>query len=708
MILRSFCLCLCIASAFAFASGLGAQTPAGAPTNAPPRPPVPLPPLPTAKPGDEIIDSFKYEGDIDGILAALETHTGRAVIRPGTLPVAPGGYSLKLSHIPRSELVLALETLLALNQIGVIPLGERFIKVVPLSLVRAETPEFISGSTLDLPPSSKIATKLYQLTFLRVGEFFNQGLNLMLTPGIGGGVVILEKANAALITDTVSNLQRLEQLINALDKPMANGFVPKFYTVRSAKASDLVTKLHTLLSGPIQNQIGSATTYNADDRTNQVIVLADPREQAFFEDLIQKLDVKADPNTHNEVIYLKHADAKDVTTLLSALISGQNAATQKVAGQSVRPGELMTTPTPPAPQPANPAIPSALQALGVTTNVFSNLMTIQPDERSNSVVVSGTVDDIRLLKELIDKLDIALAQVRIQVIIAEVTLKDTDISGITSLGLTVGTDSIHGTHITNWAGGGTAPAGGTAPLTPGTSISGWDFTNGVVNPLAFNAAFNPTSSGQKSVVHVLQAPVIVTAHNKPAEVIVGEQDPIINGGQSAATGVGATGLASSFTSTYQNIAVDLNVTPLIGDNGDIQLTIDQKVDDVINSVSIGGFPQPVIGHREVKSFLTVKDGQMIVLGGLQKTKKSSSHNKIGFLFEIPIISQLLGGHNDDLERTELLFFIRPHVIPPDEGMADAQKHIDELSNKDQINRFLKSPGIDENSKTENFLDRFKK
>jgi len=152
--------------------------------------------------------------------------------------------------------------------------------------------------------------------------------------------------------------------------------------------------------------------------------------------------------------------------------------------------------------------------LGLSTNVFSSLMTIQPDERTNSVVVSGTLDDIRLIRELIEKLDITLAQVRIQVIIAEVSLTDSDISGITALGLTTATGAT-GTHITNFSG----------------SMAGWDVTSGVVNPLAFNAAFNSASTGSKTLIHVLQAPVIVTAHNKPAEVTVGQQYPIINGGR---------------------------------------------------------------------------------------------------------------------------------------------------------------------------------
>ncbi len=106
-----------------------------------------------------------------------------------------------------------------------------------------------------------------------------------------------------------------------------------------------------VLSGPIQNQIGSATTYNADDRTNQVIVLADEREQPFFADLITKLDGAADPNTRTEVIFLQHATSKDVATLLTSVIAGQNSAAQKLASQSVRPGEVNAAPAGQPPRP---------------------------------------------------------------------------------------------------------------------------------------------------------------------------------------------------------------------------------------------------------------------------------------------------------------------------------------------------------------------
>jgi general secretion pathway protein D len=660
-------------------------------------------PLPDA--GEEYVDFRLHNGEIDNVLDALETYTGKTIIRPGSLPLAPGGYTIDLNHIPKSEAILAIETLLTLNGLAVAPMGDHFLKVVPISSVRSEAPEYIEGSTLDLPSSNKIATKLFQLKFLRATELFGGSLGSIFSTQLQAGAVVLEKANAALVTDTVANLQRLETLIKAVDHPN-EGNTPVFYALHHAKASDLVTKVRALLASPaVQSRFASTTVYTADDRTNQVIILCDPRERPFFDDLISKLDIDSASNVRTEVIYLKHATAKDLGTTLESLITGQQSAAQKASSQSVRPGEITTNL-----QPAVAGMPPAPGSVNVATsssgnNEFSSLMTVIADDRSNSIVVSGTVDDIRLMHQLIDKLDAALPQVRIEVVIAEVTLSDTDQSGITALGLTVGQSANGTTHILNWAGTGTSTSStGTTTGTSGTSIAGWDFTNGIVNPLAFNAALNATSAGGKSLTKVLSSQVIVTAHGKQAEAISGEQVPI----SSSTTSTPVTsGFSTTGTTSYQTIAIDLKVTPLVGDNGDVQLTIDQKVNDIAGYQVLNGNSTPIIAQREANSYVTVKDGQMIVLGGLQKTSKSSAQNKIGFLFEIPIISQLLGGHTDDLERTELLFFIRPHIIPPESATGDTVKRIDEMSNKGQINEFLNSPGQHPDSKTQNFIDRFK-
>jgi len=645
-------------------------------------PPTPGPaPAPAAAPAaaEELVGPIKLaDADIDTMIGALEIYTGRTILRPQALPAAT--YTLKLNKVPKSEAVTALETLLALNGVGVSPLGDKFLKVVPLVSVKTEAPEMIDGSTLALPPSGRIATKLFQLEFLRVNEFVPQ-ISPLMSAGVANGIVTLDKANAALITDSISNLQRVELLLRQLDRPNSIGLTPKFYPLSYAKASDLVNRLRTLFQGPLQGQLGSATTFNADDRTNQVILLCDPRQYPLFDELIAKLDKQGELNTRNEVIYLKHAAAKDVADLLTRLVSGQNTIAQRAGTTTpaARPGQAAA-----APAPAPAAAPTVnITGVSMPSDEFSSLITVLPDDRSNAVIVSGTVDDLRLIHHLVDQLDIVLAQVRIEVIIAEVTLTDSDKSGLNALNLTVGPGRDGRTMITNFSADNAAAGGG---------IAGWNITGGVVSPLAFQAALG--NNGQRHNVKVLQAQTIATIHNKEAKIAVTQQQPVITG--STATPVGttstsSTGFSTSSQVTYKDIGITLSVTPLIGDDGAIELKIDQVVDDVIGNVTVDGNQQPIIGHREANSYVNVNDGQMIVLGGLQRSSQTRDRTKVGFFYEIPIISQLFGGRSHEVDRTELLLFIRPHVLRPDEATSDTTKKINDLSNRDQVLQYLTDP-----------------
>jgi general secretion pathway protein D len=657
--------------------------------------------IPVSNP-DEMIGPINMPGDsVDSVLGLMERWTGKAILRPQNLPEATITLVLK-EKVTKKEAIQAVETLLSMNGIAVTPLGERFLKATPLALAKSEAPEYIEGSSLDLVPSGRVASKLFQLNFLRIAEFMPQIAGL-LNPAAGSPPVVFEKANAALITDSISNIQRIETLVSRLDQPALSGLQPKFYPLHFAKASDVVNKMRALFTGPLQVQMGTATTFSADDRTNQIILVSDSRQYPFFDELIDKLDVKSDPNTRNEVIYLKHATAKDVATILSQLVSGQNNAAKTANADNVAranpgtpnqpPGAQPGAPTPAAPANITAAISSALNIEAGSGNQFSTLLTILPDDRSNSLVVSGTVDDIRLIRELVAKIDTLLAQVRIEVVITEVTLSDTQTSGINALNLTVGpkTNALgqpsgHGTGITNFDTG-----------TEANGIAGWNITGGVVNPLAFQAMLGNT--GQNHNVRVLSAPTIVTTHNKEASFVVSQKQPIITGVLSAPSGTVSSNLTTSSQITYQDIGITLKVTPLIGDDGTLQLKIDQIVDDVISNVMIDGNQQPVIGHREANSFVNVNNDEMIVLGGLQRTSKTNDRTKLGFLYEIPILSHLLGGHTNDTERTELLLFIRPHIITAAKSTTETTETIDKLSNKDQVEKYLTAPAAQPTTKS---------
>ncbi len=598
---------------------------------------------PTTTSDDSVGPILLRDESTEQVLALLERWTGKTILRPQALPAATFTLTLKGS-VTKAEAIRALETLLNLNGIAVTPLDEKFSKVTALATARSEAPELIDGSTLSLPPTGRFASKIFQLNFLRVGEFIPQIAGL-LNPGAGSPPVVFEKANAALITDSVSNLQRIETLVARLDQPQLGGMQAKFYTLHFAKASDVVNKMHAILSGSLQSQLGTATTYNADDRTNQLVLISDSRQHPFFDDLIARLDVKSDPNTRNDVIYLKHAAAKDVASILSQLVTGQNNAA-KATGQaeSARapvappatvvtqgPGNSITTTT----------VPAALGLALEPTSQFSSLLTILPEERSNSIVVSGTVDDLRLIGELVAKIDILLAQVRIEVVIAEVTLDDNATSGISALGL-----KIEGNKLVGFTGAG----------------AGFSVTNGVITrpgPLDLAAQISLATTPRKSNANILSVPNIITTHNKEGKIFVGEQRPVISSYLNDTVATGATGTGYRSTVSSKDIGIQLSVKPLIGSDGSVQLEIKQEVNDILGDITIDGNPQPRIGRRSTESFVSVKSGETIVLGGLQRTSQSRSTSRLG---PIPLIGDLLGSRSQGKTRTDLVFFLRPTVL----------------------------------------------
>ncbi len=225
---RFLCLALAILSAALCAT---AQTPpvvSDRPTGpaVSSGPAVPAAPAPaTTDANEEMINGLTLsDAPIDSVLQLLETWTGRAILRPQALPAAT--YSINITRpLPKSEAIRALETLLGFsvngtNGVGVVPLGDKFLKIVPLPQASREAPEMIEGSTLDMPPSGRIAVKLFQLKFLPVNEIIPP-IQQIMSQGLQSPPVLFDSANAALIVDSISNLQRIELLLKNVDQPLA-------------------------------------------------------------------------------------------------------------------------------------------------------------------------------------------------------------------------------------------------------------------------------------------------------------------------------------------------------------------------------------------------------------------------------------------------------------------------------------------------------
>ena len=583
---------------------------------------------------------------IGQVLELLQRWTGKTVLRPQALPASL--YTLSLpATATRSEALLALETLLSLNGVAVIQQGDKFLKIVPNNVAKSESPTLLTESTLAMAPSGRVASKIFLLKHANGQEVVTQ-IQGMLNGTLGTPPVFFGRNNAILVTDSIMNLQKIETLLTQLDRPQLDVITTKMYNLKHALATDMVTKLTALLRTPAANgaapfRLSTGTSFTADERTNRVIIMGSADQHSFFDNLIESLDATSDPNTKTDVVFLRHANATETATLLTQLITGQTkAATTANGGRTTNGTNRVTTPTPAAPAAAGAAATGTQQN---GADEFSSMVTVIADVRSNSIVVSGTKDDLRLLHELIDKVDVVLPQVRIEVVIAEVTLTDNDSSGITALGMTVTNGKLTGVNGTLFggAGGVTGAGSASAALAPNGTLTG------IVN---LGTSTTPT----KNDLHVLSVPAITTSHNKEGTIFVGESRPVITGTQSTA---GTTGLVSSSTVSQRDIGIQLKVLPLIGKDGSVQLQVTQQVEDVLGTVTIDGNDQPVIGRRSTDSFVSAMSGEIIVLGGLQRANDTTTKNRLG---PIPIIGDILGGSSKTKTRTELLIFLRPYVL----------------------------------------------
>jgi len=598
------------------------------------------------------------------VLELLQRWTGKTVLRPQALPTPT--YNLSLPEgATRDEALQAIETILSLNGVAVIAQGERFLKVVPNTIARAEAPQLIDGPVSALPPSGRVAAKLFHLQSTSV-EDAAKLIAPMLNATLGSPPVLFNRTNTLLITDSIANLRRIEVILNDLDQPKL-GVISKAYELQHANATALEALFRKLFAGPLLGRLSAATSLSVDERTNRLIVIGDPRQHAMFDALVAQLDVRSNPSTRTEVLPLRHANAPDVATLLSQLITGQNTASSRATGN--RTGANAARPATPTPAPAPAAAGGAAAAASATAQSgaeeFSQGVTVVADTRSNSLVVSGTGDDLRLLKALIGQIDVVLAQVRIEVVIAEVSLGDSTSTGIEQLGLI-----ITGSKLTGFSAGGPAFS-----ITNGAVLSG--------STTDLSATIGLTATPRKGDTNILSNPSITTTHNKEATIFVGESRPVVTGTTTTPTG---GNLSTSSSVSQRDIGIELKVLPLIGQDGSVQLQVSQKVEDILGTVQLDGNEQPRIGRRETQSFVSARSGEIIVLGGLQRSQETETTTRLG---GIPLIGDLLGGTRTENTKTELLIFLRPYVLtgtPTDN--ADALRRLDASEQRDPARAIL--------------------
>ena len=600
--------------------------------------------------------------------------------------------------LSRDDTVKAFVSLLALKKVAVIPIDEKFMKAVPTAKVSTHVPEFLRCKALDLPPSQDFYTKFFELKHIKVDDLESK-LKTSMSGNEASSLDKFPKSNAILVTDSLVNLQRIEELIEKVDVLTQEVC---FIQIHNTMASGIKERISAMQMDALKD-----VKLDVDTRTNKLIVVGPKHTFPIIEGIVKELDVKTDPLLKSEVVYIRHGEAAKVVEVVSKIVDAQKKSAQSKDKKPSSGAHNKTPvsspesvvsdgkPTKEAAVPkeqSKPEIPvQGGESSGVGTDgvEFSEYVQIVSEERSNAVVIYGTPMDISQIRDIIDKLDIVLMQVKIDVIITEVSLSSDQVSGLSSFGISYGAENTPGFS------GATQTYKLTDSSSPAFSVTATESS--------FSAIFDVARQNQN--VKVLSSPTIVTTHNKEGEVNISQSVPIITSSMNDITSITTTRSSVS----YQDIGIKLLVKPLVGKDGAIQLDIDQSVDSISGYTTIDNNQQPLISKRKAKSFVSVKSNEVVVMAGLQQIDTAEMDGGVWLLSDIPLIGGLFRPSKNESKRRELIIFIRPTVVESEPvEKAIAGRNIDRSKAKVELTNYLTEGDFYPNAELEDRADEFER
>ena len=476
-------------------------------------------------------------------------------------------------------------------------------------------------------------------------------------------------SNSVIITDTGANIQRVLEIIKRIDVPDKSSNVRVIYLQKS-QASELAGTLTQILANRAPGDTGAGPNISIQpvDSINALIVSSTDEDFAKVQALIYELDVERELQGDINVIYLKHARAEDLVTILNDVTAGQGEG-------------------------------------GITE--FS----VQADEATNSLIVKASSNQLKVVQGVIDKLDVQRAQVYVETVIAEVSLDQA-----ADLGITFGAGG------GNTIGGGTDAAGNTiAPTTVGNLVD--DDNPGVpIRTAAIGTAFDLATGGlnfslldfdrfQLDVIvnairadtnsNILSTPTILTLDNEEAEIIVGQEVPFITGSfnnginNSTTTDADGNNISNSFGNSFQTIerrdvGIMLRITPQISEGDTIQLEIFQEISSV-EETAVQGQADLITNRRSLEAVVQADDGQVVVLGGLIEESVTEVVSYVPFLGKLPVVGALFRNKSEDSVKRNLMVFLKPRIIRTADDLSKYSKvRYDEIRRDGQLSRLESS------------------
>tara|TARA_B100000575_G_scaffold167085_1_gene133645 strand:+ start:212 stop:2056 length:1845 start_codon:yes stop_codon:yes gene_type:complete len=431
----------------------------------------------------------------------------------------------------------------------------------------------------------------------------------------------ISSINSILLVDRASNVERIRNLLNDLDKNnTAKINIIKLNNLSSIEAVRILDRLKTQNNPTINQFIAIPFT-----PSNSVILSANDLITNNIINTLNSLDKDIMSDDSMDVIYLKYAQAKDISAILNS-----------VSGSFISDAEGQKT-------------------------------VITHHEKTNSLVISSAEENLNSIRNIVSKLDIRRAQVLVEAIVVDLSEKAATRLGVEAIYSGNDEDSIP-IGITRFSGSGAdllAIAGAADDETDvtltNTAVSSLLNTQGLV------AGFGDLTKGKDNFVGILNAiaedtdsnilstPSILAMDNEPARLFIGQEIPITTG-----ESLGMNNSNPFRTTSRQEVGIELEITPQINEGASVILNIKQGVSGVAG-ISQSGLDL-ITNKREIETTVLVDNNQIIVLGGLIDEDTQEVVSKVPLLGSIPLLGRIFQSSSTSTSTKNLMVFLKPTIL----------------------------------------------
>ena len=622
-----------------------------------------------------------------------------------------------------------LETILRMNGAAMVQVGDLY-RIVPLAAApQIPVEPHLNGK--DLPNDEQTVLNLVFLKYATAPE-----LSKLLEPFLGesGKLMSYDPANLLLILDNARNMRRTMELIGMFDSDVLAGQRVRQFEVTNGRPSDIAKELENVFKAFSLSEKNSSIKFMPIDRINTIIAVA-PNPGIFtrVEEWLKKLDVPVKVTAgsiDNYVLRIKYQRADVVAMGIMMLygapmgygggygagyggfggsaspfgmmgggmggygtggygmggygasgMGGYGMGGYGMGGYGMAgsfPGQYGSGTPGYSPSVASGALPGQ----GVTPGTISTPLggasgdqtgnylgmgmggynfpahpRIIPNPLDNTLLIQATPQEWEQIKNLVQQIDIPPRQCLIEAKVYEI-----DLTGSLSAGVEAYLQGRGSDRKVNISSNQTSP---------GINLSAGLLVSNARELLAFLNANEQTTKAK-----VISAPSIIATDSMEASINVGQSVPTLSSVAASGVQVGGT---TAFANNISNVdtGVKLSITPRINPSGVVTMKIDQDVSAPTAPPTGVNVPAntPSFSQRNVKTQVTVQDGDTISIGGIIQESDSTTSNGIPFLHRLPVVGVVFGNKSRSTSRTELIVFLTPHVIYDTNQLAEASEEL---------------------------------